>query len=110
MAANQHATNSALSGSSGPSTILHKPVQTDPCVRMMEVVIAFNQENAARVMPYVGREHMEITLLKGPLTSKRYRKAWNEPTLIRRAYASEPATNARRPPRFAAHAVDGEGR
>ena len=44
-------------------------------VRTMEEVIAFNQENGARVMPYFGQEHMEIAQLKGPLTSKPYRKA-----------------------------------
>jgi amidase len=44
-------------------------------VRTMEDVIQFNQENAARVMPYFGQEHLNIAQQKGPLSSKPYREA-----------------------------------
>ena len=44
-------------------------------VRTMEDVIQFNEENAARVMPYFGQEHLIIAQQKGPLSSKPYREA-----------------------------------
>ena len=44
-------------------------------VRTMEDVIQFNKENAARVMPYFGQEHLIIAQQKGPLSSKPYREA-----------------------------------
>jgi amidase len=44
-------------------------------VRTMEDVIQFNEEHAARVMPYFGQEHLIIAQQKGPLTEKKYREA-----------------------------------
>ncbi len=44
-------------------------------MRTMEDVIKFNEENAARVMPYFGQEHLIIAQQKGPLSSKAYREA-----------------------------------
>jgi amidase len=44
-------------------------------VRTMADVIKFNEENAARVMPFFGQEHMTIAQQKGPLTEKKYREA-----------------------------------
>ena len=44
-------------------------------VRTMEDVIQFNKENAARVMPYFGQEHLIIAQQKGPLSSRPYREA-----------------------------------
>lgn len=44
-------------------------------VRTVQEVIAFNEENKARVMPYFGQEHFTTAQKKGPLTSKAYRAA-----------------------------------
>ena len=44
-------------------------------VRSMQDVIAFNDENQARVMPYFGQEHMTLAQAKGSLSSKAYRTA-----------------------------------
>ena len=44
-------------------------------VRTVADVIRFNEENAARVMPYFGQEHLIIAQQTGPLTEKKYRAA-----------------------------------
>ncbi len=44
-------------------------------VRTIADVIQFNEENAARVMPYFGQEHLISAQQKGPLTEKKYRDA-----------------------------------
>ncbi len=44
-------------------------------VRTMQDVIAFNEQNRARVMPYFGQEHFIAAQEKGPLSSKTYRAA-----------------------------------
>ncbi len=44
-------------------------------VHSLEDVIAFNRENAARVLPYFGHERMEEAQVKGPLSGKRYLNA-----------------------------------
>ena len=44
-------------------------------VRSLADVIAFNERNAAREMPYFGQEHFVIAQSKGPLTDAAYRKA-----------------------------------
>jgi amidase len=41
----------------------------------MADVIQFNEEHAARVMPYFGQEHLISAQQKGPLTEKKYRDA-----------------------------------
>ncbi|HEX7102499.1 MAG TPA: amidase [Nitrolancea sp.] len=41
-------------------------------VRTLEEVIRFNQENAAREMPYFGQENFEKAQEKGPLTERAY--------------------------------------
>lgn len=44
-------------------------------VRTLKDVIAFNQRNRARSMPYFGQELLEMAEKKGPLTDKEYRNA-----------------------------------
>ena len=44
-------------------------------VHSMEDVIAFNEENADRVMPYFGQERFIAALEKGPLSEKKYKNA-----------------------------------
>ncbi|TAH52672.1 MAG: amidase [Chloroflexota bacterium] len=44
-------------------------------VHSMQDVIAFNDENQARVMPYFGQEHMTLAQAKGSLSSQAYRTA-----------------------------------
>ena len=44
-------------------------------VRTMAEVIKFNEENAARVLPYFGQEHLITAQQKGPLSGKPYREA-----------------------------------
>jgi amidase len=44
-------------------------------VHSMEDVIRFNEENAERVMPYFGQEHMLAAQKKGPLSQKKYKEA-----------------------------------
>ena len=44
-------------------------------VRTMADVIKFNEENAARVLPYFGQEHLITAQQKGPLSGKPYREA-----------------------------------
>jgi amidase len=44
----------------------------------MEEVIAFNERNRARVMPYFGQERMLAAQEKGPLTDETYLKARKE--------------------------------
>ncbi|NJC95518.1 MAG: amidase [Anaerolineales bacterium] len=44
-------------------------------VHSLEDVIRFNEENADRVMPYFGQEHMLAAQAKGPLSEKKYRDA-----------------------------------
>jgi amidase len=48
---------------------LHAPIKS------LADVIAFNQKNAAREMPFFGQELLEQAQAKGPLTSAAYRKA-----------------------------------
>lgn len=44
-------------------------------VHTMKELIKFNEENAARVMPYFGQEHLITAQEKGSLRSKKYRQA-----------------------------------
>lgn len=44
-------------------------------VHSLKDVIAFNEENSTRVLPYFGQERMEAAQKKGPLTGKRYLNA-----------------------------------
>ncbi len=44
-------------------------------VHSMEEVIAFNERNRERAMPYFGQERFEIAIKKGPLTDEAYQKA-----------------------------------
>jgi amidase len=44
-------------------------------VRSLDDVIAFNEKEKAREMPFFGQEIMEMAQKKGPLTSAAYRKA-----------------------------------
>lgn len=52
-------------------------------VRTLADVIAFNQANAARAMPYFGQELMLMAQEKGPLTEKAYRDALAKGRLAR---------------------------
>ena len=47
-------------------------------VKSMEEIIAFNERNRARVMPYFGQERMLAAQEKGPLTDEAYLKARQE--------------------------------
>jgi amidase len=47
----------------------------DVPVHSLEEVIAFNEENRERVMPYFGQERMLLAQEKGPLSSEDYLKA-----------------------------------
>jgi amidase len=44
-------------------------------VHSLEEVIKFNEENKDRVMPHFGQERMTSAQARGPLSSKKYRKA-----------------------------------
>jgi len=44
-------------------------------VHSMQEVLAFNEENRKRVLPFFGQERFEAAVKKGPLTNKRYLKA-----------------------------------
>lgn len=44
-------------------------------VHSMAEVIKFNEENADRVMPYFGQEHMAVAQAKGTLSDKKYKAA-----------------------------------
>ena len=44
-------------------------------VHSLEEVIAFNERNRARVMPFFGQERMLAAQAKGPLTDEAYRRA-----------------------------------
>jgi len=44
-------------------------------VHSLEDVIKFNEENKDRVMPHFGQERMTAAQARGPLSSKKYRKA-----------------------------------
>ena len=44
-------------------------------IRTLEEAIAFNDRNAARVMPYFGQEIFHLAQAKGPLTTPAYRAA-----------------------------------
>jgi amidase len=44
-------------------------------VHSMEEVIRFNEENADRMMPFFGQEHMLKAQEKGPLSAKKYKDA-----------------------------------
>ena len=52
-------------GALGPSARVHS----------LEEVIKFNEENMDRVMPHFGQERMTAAQARGPLSSKKYRKA-----------------------------------
>jgi len=52
-------------GALGPSARVHS----------LEDVIKFNEENKDRMMPHFGQERMTAAQAKGPLSSKKYRKA-----------------------------------
>ena len=54
----------AYLGALGPSSPVHS----------LADVIAFNEKNAAREMPYFGQEIMEAAVKKGPLSEAKYRK------------------------------------
>jgi len=53
--------------------------------RSLEEIIAFNQRESARVMPYFGQERMEQAQKKGSLRSKRYLAALEKNTRLARA-------------------------
>jgi amidase len=44
-------------------------------VHSLEEMIAFNERNRERVMPFFGQEHMLKAPKKGPLTEEAYQKA-----------------------------------
>jgi amidase len=44
-------------------------------VKSMKEIVAYNDHNKPRVMPYFAQEHMEQAIKKGPLSQKRYLKA-----------------------------------
>ena len=52
-----------------------KSLDGDGRVHSLEDVIKFNEENADRVMPYFGQEHMLTAQEKGPLSEKKYKDA-----------------------------------
>lgn len=52
-----------------------KTLPEDARVHSMEDVIRFNEENADRVMPYFGQEHMITAQAKGSLREKKYKEA-----------------------------------
>lgn len=54
-------------------------------VRSLKDVIAFNEKNRAREMPYFGQDIMIKAEAKGPLTSKAYLAALNKNHLLTRA-------------------------
>ncbi len=43
--------------------------------KSMKELVAYNDQNKAKIMPYFGQERMEQAIAKGPLTQKRYLKA-----------------------------------
>ncbi len=53
------------------STYLSKLVP-EACVHSLSELIAFNDENSARIMPYFGQERMLLASEKGPLTEQKY--------------------------------------
>lgn len=62
-------------------------------VHSLSDVIRFNQENAARVMPYFGQERMLAAEKKGPLTQARYLKALARNLRLTRAEGLDAAFN-----------------
>lgn len=54
-------------------------------VHSLKEVIAFNEQNARRVMPYFGQEYMVAAQSKGPLTSAKYRAALKKNHRLTRA-------------------------
>lgn len=52
-----------------------KSLDDTVCVHSMAEVIKFNEENAERILPYFGQEHMTIAQDKGPLSEKKYKDA-----------------------------------
>lgn len=40
--------------------------------RSMKEIVAYNEQERARVMPFFGQEYMELACKKGPLTQKKY--------------------------------------
>ncbi|GAB4460315.1 MAG: amidase [Anaerolineales bacterium] len=52
-----------------------KSLPAEARVHSLEDVIRFNEENAGRVMPYFGQEHMLAAQAKGSLREKKYRDA-----------------------------------
>ena len=53
-------------------------------VRSLKDIIAFNEKNRDREMPYFGQDIMEKAQAKGPLTSKAYLQALNKNHLLTR--------------------------
>ena len=53
-------------------------------VRSLKDIIAFNERNRAREMPYFGQDIMEKAEAKGPLTSKAYLQALRKNHLLTR--------------------------
>jgi amidase len=63
-------------------------------MRTLEDIIAFNEENRARVMPYFGQEDMIEAQAKGPLTSEEYRAALAQNHYLTRSGGIDAALHA----------------
>lgn len=65
-------------------------------VHSLEEVIRFNEEHAARVMPYFGQERMLAAQKKGPLSDSRYLKALERNVRLTRAEGLDAALQTHR--------------
>lgn len=63
-------------------------------VHSLEDLIRFNEEHAARVMPYFGQERMLAAQKKGPLSDSRYLKALERNARLTRAEGLDAALQA----------------
>lgn len=63
-------------------------------VHSLEEIIRFNEEHAARVMPYFGQERMLAAQKKGPLSDSRYLKALERNARLTRAEGLDAALRA----------------